>query len=146
MKIIIVSGYWNPIHIGHIAYLREAKKLGDYLIVIVNNDNQVKLKGSVPFMNEKERVEIVKAIRYVDEVILSDDIDKTVCYTIGIIKYCYFDDEVFFVKGGDRDINNIPEKDTCNRLNIKMIFGVGGGKTQSSSTLIKNSRRKRENN
>ena len=146
MKVIIVSGYWNPIHIGHIAYLREAKKLGDYLIVIVNNDNQVKLKGSVPFMNEKERVEIVKAIKYVDEVILSNDIDKTVCCTLCVIEYRYFDDEVFFVKGGDRNLDNIPEKDTCNRLNIKMIFDVGGSKLQSSSTLIKKARRKRENN
>ena len=77
-KIVITSGYFNPAHIGHINLFREAKKLGDILVVIVNNDEQVKIKESLPFMPEKERVEIVKAIKYVDEVFLSIDKDRSV--------------------------------------------------------------------
>ena len=69
MKKVAVSGYFNPLHIGHIRLLKEAKELGDYLVVILNNDQQVKLKGSVPFMSIEDRKEIVLAIKYVDEVI-----------------------------------------------------------------------------
>ncbi len=135
---VIVSGYFNPLHVGHLAYLKEAKKLGDLLIVIVNSDRQVKQKGSQPFMNEKERVEIVKAIKYVDEVVLSDDMDKTVCYTLGIIKFCYWYDNLIFANGGDRKKKNIPETKFCKKHNIKMVFGVGGeNKMQSSSILLK---------
>src|SRR6266481_2415696 len=72
-KIIITSGYFNPLHIGHVNLMREAKKLGDFLVVIVNNDQQVRVKGSKPFMTEKERVEIVKEIKHVDAVFLSID-------------------------------------------------------------------------
>ena len=136
-KVLITSGYFNPIHIGHINYLKEAKNLGDLLVVIVNNDEQVKIKGSSPFMDEKERVEILKAIKYVDEVFLSIDKDKSVTESLKFIAKNY-KGELFFANGGDRHAGNIPEVEICKEYNIKMVDGVGGGKVQSSSWLIKN--------
>jgi len=138
MKIVIVSGYFNPIHIGHINYLKGSKEAGDILVVIVNNDEQVKIKGSVAFMPEKERMEIIKAIKYVDEVFLSVDKDRTVCESLRSVAKKYPDAELFFANGGDRHQGNIPEAEICKEFNIKMIDGVGGDKIQSSSTLIKN--------
>jgi len=136
--IVAVSGYFNPVHIGHIRMFKRAKKIGDKLIVIVNNDNQVKLKGSVQFMNEKERMEIISALKLVDKVILSIDKDKTVCKTLKLIK------PHIFANGGDRNQKNIPEVDICKEINCKMIFNVGrGGKIQSSSWLLKNIQHKK---
>jgi len=139
-KIVITSGFFNPIHIGHINLIREAKKLGDFLVVIVNSDSQVKLKGSVPFMPEQERIEIVKALRYADDVILSIDEDKTVAKSLIAISKKYPGAKLFFAKGGDRNSGNIPENETkaCQDCDITVINGVGGGKIQSSSWLIKN--------
>jgi cytidyltransferase-like protein len=137
MKIVIISGYFNPIHKGHIEYIKRAKELGDWLVVIVNNDLQVKLKGSQPFMDESERVLIVKEIKGVDDVFLSIDKDKTVCESIKSVCDDLIICDVVFAKGGDRTLDNIPEKKTCEELGIKMIFGVGGGKTQSSSELLR---------
>lgn len=127
---VCTSGYFNPIHIGHLRLLEEAKKLGDYLVVIVNNDNQVDLKGG-HFMSEYERLEIVKSIKWVDEVILSIDNDRTVLNTLKQVK------PDIFAKGGDSVENNVPELELCNSLNIKVIFNVGGDKIQSSSWLKK---------
>lgn len=121
---VATSGYFNPLHVGHLRLLEEAKLLGDYLIVIVNNDEQVKLKGSKPFMNETERCEIVRGIRYVDSVVLSIDNDRTVCKTLEMIK------PDIFAKGGDSTVENVPEQDIC-----KVVFGIGGEKIQSSSWL-----------
>lgn len=121
---VCTSGYFNPVHIGHIRLMEEAKKLGDYLIVIVNNDEQVKLKGSKPFMKELERCAIIKALRCVDEVVLSIDADRTIIKTLTMIK------PDIFAKGGDSTPDNVPEKDIC-----KIVYGVGGGKIQSSSWL-----------
>ena len=136
--IVAVSGYFNPVHIGHIRMFKRAKKIGDKLIVIVNNDNQVKLKGSVQFMNEKERMEIISALKLVDKVILSIDKDKTVCKTLKLIK------PHIFANGGDRNKKNIPEVDICKEINCKMIFNIGrGGKIQSSSWLLKNIQHKK---
>jgi cytidyltransferase-like protein len=136
-KIIITSGYFNPLHIGHINLIREAKKLGDFLVVIVNNDEQVKLKGSVPFMPEHERIEIIKALKYADDVVLSIDKDKSVIKSLKMVAQKY-PGELFFAKGGDKNIGNIPEKNICDELGIKIINNVGGGKIQSSSELLKN--------
>lgn len=129
---IVTSGYFNPLHVGHLDLIREAKKLG-HLTVIVNNDKQVKVKGSFPFMNEVERVEIIKALRDVDEVVLSFDTDGTILRTL---KSLEFD---VFAKGGDSVEANTPEVSYCMSLGKKIIFNVGGGKRQSSSTLIKKS-------
>ncbi|MBI1866590.1 MAG: adenylyltransferase/cytidyltransferase family protein [Candidatus Staskawiczbacteria bacterium] len=136
-KIVITSGFFNPMHIGHINLIREAKKLGDFLVVIVNNDKQVKVKGSVPFMSEKERVEIIKVLNYVDEVFLSIDKDITVAKSLEFIAKKSIG-ELYFAKGGDRNIDNIPESErlVCEKFNIKVVNNVGGNKVQSSSELL----------
>jgi len=136
-KIVITSGFFNPIHIGHINLIREAKELGDFLVVIVNNDDQVKIKGSVPFMPEQERIEIIRALRYADDVVLSIDKDKTVAESLKMVAKLY-PGELFFAKGGDRNVENIPEKEkeVCKEFKIKVINGVGGDKIQSSSNLL----------
>lgn len=136
-KIVITSGYFNPLHIGHMNLMREAKKLGDFLVVIVNNDRQVKVKGSMPFMSEKERIEIVKDIKHVDAVFLSIDEDLPISKSLRVIANQY-KGELFFAKGGDRNAGNIPqsEKEVCMEFNIKVVNNVGGGKVQSSSKLL----------
>jgi len=126
---IVASGYFDPIHIGHIEYLKLAKQLGGTLIVIVNNDKQAKIKKGFSFMNENERLEIVKNIKYVDEVFLSIDEDSTVCKSLEKLK------PDIFAKGGDRNSSNIPELEVCNKYNIKIVDGLGN-KIQSSSDLI----------
>ncbi|HPT08253.1 MAG TPA: adenylyltransferase/cytidyltransferase family protein [bacterium] len=127
---VAVSGYFNPLHVGHLEMIEKAKKLGDYLVVIINSDRQVKLKGSVPFMPEKDRIKIIKALRDVDEVFLSIDKDKTVCKSLAKIK------PDIFANGGDRkNLNDVPEYDICQKLNIKMVDGLGK-KIRSSSILI----------
>lgn len=134
---VAVSGYFNPLHVGHLEMIEKAKKLGDYLTVIVNSDFQVKLKASVPFMPEKDRVKIIKALRDVDEVFLSIDKDKTVCKSLAKIK------PDIFANGGDRkNLNDVPEYETCQKLKIKMVDGVGK-KIRSSSTLIANAAKKK---
>ena len=142
-KVIITSGYFNPIHIGHINLIREARKLGDFLVVIVNNDEQVKMKGSCPFMPENERAEIIKALKYVDEVFLSVDSfsdGKEVPIPKSLEEVAKkYPGKLYFAKGGDRDINHIPwqEKEVCDKFGIEVVTNVGGGKVQSSSWLIK---------
>jgi cytidyltransferase-like protein len=129
MKIIVASGYFDPIHVGHIEYLRKAKELGGKLIVIVNNDKQATLKKGFSFMDEKERMEVVRNIKYVDEVFLSIDEDKTVCKSLEKLK------PNIFAKGGDRNSSNIPESEVCDKYNIEIVDGLGE-KIQSSSNLI----------
>lgn len=126
---IVASGYFDPIHIGHIEYLKLAKQLGGTLIVIVNNDKQAKMKKGFSFMDEKERLEIVKNIKHVDDVFLSIDEDSTVCKSLEKLK------PDIFAKGGDRNSSNIPELEICNKYNIKIVDGLGN-KIQSSSDLI----------
>lgn len=130
MTLVVASGYFNPIHKGHIEYLKKAKELGTKLVVIVNSDLQVTLKGSKPFMDQYERLLIVKSIRYVDDAIISIDDDKSVCKTLEMLK------PDIFAKGGDRYSNEIPESGVCNKFNIKIVDGLGD-KIQSSSGLLK---------
>ena len=136
-KTIIVSGYFNPLHKGHIEYFKKAKSLGDNLFVIVNSDHQRKLKGSKEFMLEDERVLIISELAITDKVILSIDKDRTVSVTIEKIHSIYSSKSDFsFVNGGDQNNNNIPEAAICNKLGIRLIDGLGD-KIQSSSWLIK---------
>ena len=125
---VAVSGYFDPIHIGHLEYLKMAKGLGDSLVVIVNNNNQCKLKKGKHFMDENDRVEIVKALRFVDEVFLSIDNDRTVCKSLEEIK------PDIFANGGDRATSEVPETPVCKKFNIKMVDGLGD-KIRSSSSL-----------
>ena len=133
-KIVVASGYFDPIHVGHLEYLEKAKSLGDKLIVIVNSDNQAGLKKGKAFMPESERLKIVKALRFVDDVFLSIDKDKTVCKSLEFLK------PHIFAKGGDRTSDEIPEAKICNKLGIKIIDGLGD-KIQSSSKLISDSKK-----
>ena len=125
---VAVSGYFDPIHVGHLEYLQMAKELGDCLVVIVNNNYQCKLKKGKHFMDENDRVEIVKALRFVDEVFLSVDKDRTVCKSLEEIK------PDVFANGGDRARSEVPETPVCKKLNIKMGDGLGD-KIRSSSSL-----------
>ena len=135
-KLIIVSGYFNPLHIGHIDYFENAKKGFDKLIVIVNNDFQRKLKGSKEFMLEDERVSIINALSITDKVFLSEDKDKSVSKTINKIYLLYNDEyDIFFGNGGDQSSNNVPENKICKELGVKLIDGLGK-KIQSSSWLL----------
>ena len=125
---VAVSGYFDPIHVGHLEYLQLAKKLGDNLIVIINNNLQAELKKGSTFMDEKDRMEIVAALRCVDEVFLSIDTDKSVCKSLERIK------PDIFANGGDRLLNEIPETAVMKKYNIKMVDGLGS-KIRSSSDL-----------
>ena len=127
-KRVAVSGYFDPIHVGHLEYLKLAKELGDKLVVIVNNNHQCILKKGKPFMDEADRVEIVKALGIVDEVFLSIDQDKSVCASLERIK------PNIFANGGDRHTVEIPETVVCKTNNIKIVDGLGG-KIRSSSDL-----------
>ena len=138
-KAIIVSGYFNPIHKGHIEYFNHAKDCGDRLIVIVNNDNQRILKGSKEFQLEDERMFIVSNFKSVDQVFLSIDLDRTVCQTIRKIHQELGETyDLAFANGGDQNNQSIPEVPVCNELGIELIDGLGD-KIQSSSWLLKNS-------
>lgn len=136
-KAVIVSGYFNPIHKGHIEYFENAKTHGDELWVIVNSDLQRVLKGSKEFQDEDERLKIVSSLRVVDKAHLSIDTDRTVCSTLRYLGENYGNSyELAFANGGDQNNNSIPEVPTCEMLGIKLIDGLGD-KIQSSSWLLK---------
>ena len=138
-KAIIVSGYFNPIHKGHLEYFTNAKKLSEELFVIVNSDFQRELKGSKAFQDEEERMIIVNSIKGVDKAILSIDKDRTVCKTIQKIANEFSEEyELSFANGGDQNNDTIPEKPICKELGVSLIDGLGD-KIQSSSWLLKNS-------
>lgn len=128
MKVVAISGYFDPIHVGHLEYINMAKKLGDKLVVIVNNNYQCELKKGKPFMDEKDRVTIVSNLKNVDEVFLSIDKDKTVCASLEKIR------PDIFANGGDRKNYEIPESVICKKYDIKIIDGLGE-KIRSSSDL-----------
>ena len=126
MITVATSGYFDPLHVGHIEYLELAKKLGDKLIVIINNDVQAKLKKGKSFMNEKDRMKIISSLTFVDEVFLSIDKDQTQCNSLKLLK------PNIFANGGDRNNNEIPELSVCKKLHIKIVDGLGK-KIRSSS-------------
>lgn len=137
-KGIIVSGYFNPLHKGHIEYFINAKGKGDFLISIVNNDFQRKLKGSKEFMNQDERVLIISNLKMIDRTYLSIDQDRTVNKTIiKIHEELSSEMNLYFANGGDTSNQSCPESKTCEKLGIKMIDDLGS-KIQSSSWLLKN--------
>ena len=146
--VVVISGYFNPLHTGHIDYIKSASALGNKLIVIVNNDVQVSLKGSTPFMKEHDRMSIVSAIKGVGRVVLSIDTDGSVVQTLSSIykEYSvdYFFERMIFANGGDRKKDNSPEEAYCNWRKIMSVYNVGGGKTQSSSKLINNTQNNKQ--
>jgi cytidyltransferase-like protein len=143
MKTVAISGGFDPVHVGHIEMMKEAKALGDKLVVIVNNDNWLVAKKDFAFMPEKERKAIIEAIRYVDEVVLTshpqNPTDMSVCKELEALK------PDIFANGGDRkpDQDPVPEVELCNRLRIQLVYNVGkSGKIQSSSDLVKKAKEK----
>jgi len=141
LKVVAVSGGFDPLHIGHVRLFQAAKKLGDKLVVILNNDNWLKKKKGHVFMPEAERKEIIVALGCVDRVILtshqSEPADMSVCAELKKIK------PDVFANGGDRNKKNIPEVAVCEGIGCKMVFNVGrGGKVQSSSWLVEKAKNK----
>ena len=133
---VVVSGYFDPIHVGHLEMMKLAKQLGDELVVIVNNDKQAKLKKKKSFMSEDDRLKIVKAIRYTDAAFISVDEDKTVCGSLEKVRRNYKDYNIIFANGGDRHSGEIPESKVCKKCDIQMIDGLGD-KIRSSSKIMK---------
>jgi cytidyltransferase-like protein len=137
--LVIASGYFNPVHKGHIEYLTRSKELGDKLFVIVNNDIQREMKGSKEFMNEDERKLIIETLKPVDWAVVAIDTEnRQVDKSIKLIYELYKDEfqNFIFSNGGDQTEQTIAEDVICKKLGIKMVFGLGD-KIQSSSWLLK---------
>lgn len=138
--LVICSGYFNPIHKGHIEYLKRSKELGDYLYVIVNNDYQRELKGSRPFMEADERKLIVESLKFVDKAMVAIDEERTVNRSIKWITMSVGNEfnRIIFANGGDQNRNTVGETELCEEMGIELADGLGD-KIQSSSKLIKES-------
>ena len=130
-KIVAVSGGVDPLHVGHVRMIQAAAKFGD-VIVICNSDAWLKRKKGYSFMPFDERAEIIRAFKGVKDVIEADDDDGSVCETLKVLQ------PDIFANGGDRFNTNTPETQTCKKYDIEMLWGVGGGKIQSSSDLVSN--------
>tara|TARA_R100000008_G_scaffold82637_1_gene67128 strand:- start:489 stop:896 length:408 start_codon:yes stop_codon:yes gene_type:complete len=128
MKTVAISGYFDPLHIGHLEYIELASELGDHLTVIVNSDLQCKLKKGKSFMLEQDRLRLVQALKPVDSTFLSIDKDLSVCESLTVIR------PNIFGNGGDRTLGEIPETKVMREYNIKMVDGLGS-KIRSSSDL-----------
>ena len=153
-NVIIVSGGFDPVHKGHIRMFREAANLGANVIVGLNSDDWLTRKKGKPFMKVEERKEIIEGFKYVNQVIPFDDSDDTACDLIKRVHSIYDSEEheheyedfdhmgmvgyyqIYFANGGDRTTDNVPEMKVCKELDVTMLWGVGGGKIQSSSWLI----------
>jgi len=136
-RVVLTSGYFDPLHHGHVELFKLSKELGDHLIVVVNNDNQTIQKKGFVFMSDVEKAKIISEFACVDEVVVSIDKDQSQCKTLEFLK------PHVFAKGGDRYIDEIPETPICRQHGIKIIDGVGA-KVQSSSELIANARAEEE--
>jgi cytidyltransferase-like protein len=126
---VAVSGAFDPLHIGHIRYIREAAELGDRLVVILNSDEFLLRKKGFVFMPFEDRKEILESIKGVDEVVASIDMDQTVCKTLEIVK------PDIFAEGGSLKADEIPEADTCDKIGCKIVMNVGGGKVRGDREL-----------
>ena len=137
-KVIIVSGYFNPLHKGHLELFEKAKEAVDQLWVIVNSDLQRELKKSKEFMDQDERLIIVSAIGIVDKALISIDKNKTISATLADLADNYSSEyELYFANGGDQNNNSIPEAPVCREKGIVLLEGFGD-KIQSSSWLLNN--------
>ena len=128
LKTVAVSGGFDPLHVGHVRMFEEARKLGDHLTVILNNDNWLRKKKGFVFMPEAERAEVIRALRCVNQVVITSHdaecADPSVCRELSLL------DVDVFANGGDRKEDNTPELDLCKRMGIEAVFNVGGGKVQ----------------
>lgn len=139
MNIGIVSGYFNPLHLGHLNMLIEAKRTYDKVYVIINNDHQQILKKGKIIMNQIDRMKIVALYtNLVDDIIISIDYDKTVCESLKFYASLTNVNKLFFLNGGDRkNKKDIPETKICKEYGIEMVFNVGENKIDSSSRINK---------
>jgi cytidyltransferase-like protein len=136
-KAVIVSGYFNPVHKGHLELFKKANEIGDFLIVLVNSDHQRKLKGSKEFQDESERLQIIQSLKSVGYACISIDKDKTQVESLKMIHHKFGDVfDLIFANGGDQTNKTIPESLVCNELGITLVDGLGD-KIQSSSWLLK---------
>lgn len=134
--VVAVSGGFDPIHVGHLQLFEEAKKLGDELVVILNNDNWLKKKKGYVFIPQKERKKIIESIKWVDRVVITSHSHNS--GDMSVNKELEKVRPNIFANGGDKTRNNIPEVAICNKINCRMVFNVGrDGKIQSSSWLLK---------
>ena len=155
--VIVLSGGFDPVHKGHMRMFREASWLGHQVIVGLNSDDWLSRKKGKPFMDFYERKEILEGIKYISNVIPFNDSDDTAnellnrvrtMYNSGTFNHDYHDTnptgrndyQIFFANGGDRTTDNVPEMKVCKDLDITMLWGIGGGKIQSSSWLINGSK------
>jgi glycerol-3-phosphate cytidylyltransferase/D-beta-D-heptose 7-phosphate kinase/D-beta-D-heptose 1-phosphate adenosyltransferase len=137
MKVVIVSGYFNPLHGGHLDMIEAARAMGDKLVVVVNNDKQQHMKKGKIILDEKNRLRLMRALRDVNEVVLSVDEDPTIVRTLEMVAKQHPGDELIFANGGDRDSEKaVPETEVCHKYDIEMVFGVGGAAKADSSTRI----------
>lgn len=135
MKIVLVTGGFDPLHSGHIKYFEEAKKLGDQLIIGLNSDDWLTRKKGCPFMKWEDRLSVVRNIKGVNWTIQFDDYDGTAKDAIRKVRLNYPSDTIIFANGGDRTIDNIPEMDIKDN-NLEFVFGVGGENKINSSSWI----------
>ncbi len=140
MKIVITSGYFNPLHGGHLDLIEAAADMGDKLIVSVNNDAQQMMKKGKIILDEQNRLRLIRALKGVDEAILTIDTENTYqTETLDMLGKKYPNDELIFAKGGDRSSEDAmpePELEVCKKHDIKIVFGVGGTEKADSSTRI----------
>ena len=136
-SVIIMSGGFDPVHKGHLRMFREASWLGHQVIVGLNSDDWLTRKKGKPFMDFEERKEILEGFKYINQVLPFDDSDETANDIIKQVCSLYrdFDVNIYFANGGDRTSDNVPEIPVCEKLDVEMIWGIGGGKIQSSSWL-----------
>ena len=135
-KIVLVSGGFDPIHSGHIKLIKEASKYGN-VVVLLNSDQWLKNKKGIEFLPFKEREIVMMSLKNVIDVISCGNIDNTCIDGLEKVIKKYKNYEIFFANGGDRTKGNTPEMSTCRELDVTMLWGIGGGKIQSSSWLIK---------
>jgi len=135
--VVIVSGFFSPLHIGHLNMIEAAAEAGDQLVVVVNNNQQQIAKKGKLIIDEKDRLRIVSALRAVDEAFIAVDDDRTVIESLRVVAERYPGDRLIFANGGDRkDGTVVPESEVCREYNIEMIFDMGGSEKADSSTRI----------